>query len=344
MKVYKICVIGCGISGSLLLLKLLETIKPNDICCIDPAFDGGDLGRRWADVTSNTIWQQFISALDSVPNAQKALKERISLYEPTSLTPVCELSRVLRDALRPYLHEIDAHTTYATSANYSSEDDVWTITLQDGAIRKAKTIVYSPGGNPKQVNLPKYQIPLEIALDSQRLARQVEAGQPILLFGLANSGVLVLKNLLKLGAEVRVIYRTPKPFVYVRDGVPGGIKQEAAQFADEITNAPNESCRLIHSSDIEGCIRAYNECNTIISAIGFTKNSNSCKVLVDSVAVDTAVITTPHIFGFGMCYPTTKTVDGRIYEDVGVEAFVNKIIECLPTIYEDINRPGSTPV
>jgi len=45
-----------------------------------------------------------------------------------------------------------------------------------------------------------------------------------------------------------------------------------------------------------------------------------------------------------MCYPTTKTVDGRIYEDVGVEAFVNKIIECLPTIYEDINRPGSTPV
>ena len=351
MKVYKIGLIGCGVAGTILLLKLLETLKPNDICCIDPAFDGGDLGRRWPDVTSNTIWQQFISALEHIPLAQKALKERISLYEPDNVTPVCELSRVLREALRPYLHEMNANTTNAISANYNSQEDVWIITLQDGSIRKVHTLIYSPGGNPKLVNLPKYQIPLEVALDLRRLSKQVEAGQHVLLFGLANSGVLVLKNLLSLGAEVRVIYRSSKPFIYARDGVPGGIKQEAAQFADEIMKTPSDFCKLIHSSDIEGCIRAYNECNTIISAIGFVKNNTSCKVLIDSVAGDTTkynketgALEYPHMFGFGISYPSITTYENKIYEDVGIGAFVKHISECLPKILDDINRPRPTAV
>jgi hypothetical protein len=37
-------------------------------------------------------------------------------------------------------------------------------------------------------------------------------------------------------------------------------------------------------------------------------------------------------------------VDEHIYEDVGIDPFVNKIIECLPIISDDINRSSLTLV
>ena len=72
-KVYYICLIGCGVSGTILLLKLLETISPENICVVDPAFDGGDLMRRWSDINSNTTWQEFLNATDKLVIAKPVI-------------------------------------------------------------------------------------------------------------------------------------------------------------------------------------------------------------------------------------------------------------------------------
>jgi len=348
-KIHKICLIGCGVSGTVFLLKLLETIAPEDICMVDPAFDGGDLARHWSAINSNTTWQLFLDSIDKLPIAKSYIDKRRDKFALDSITPVWELSNTLRQAMSIHMRGIDSSTCYAKSANYDTEAGVWTIRLESpgcSGIKKAKTILFAPGGIPKQVNLSKHQIPLEIALDSSRLARVIEPGQHILLFGLAHSGVLVLRNLLALDTRVSVIYRTAKPFAFARDGAYQGIKQEAATFADELLANPNPNVTFIQSSDAELTIRAYTQCTAVISAIGFSKNTGSCTFSVDGNLISqkeydpsTAVlVNAPHAFGFGIAYPSVTNYEGKIYEDAGVYSFVNHALATYQNILDSALR------
>ena len=342
-KVYDICLIGCGVSGTILLLKLLETISPEKICVVDPAFDGGDLMRRWSDINSNTTWQDFINATDNLPIAKPVIDKIRDKYNPDSVTPVWELSKSLNLVLKPYLKNMDANTCHAKSANFDSATGRWKIVLESPGcfgIKYAKTVLYAPGGNPKQVNLNKPQIPLEVALDSSRLARVLEAGQNVLLFGLSHSGVLVIRNLLKAGARVSAVYRTREPFTFASDGAYQGIKQEAATFAKELLANPNEYVNLIPSHDAESTIREFTNADVIISAIGFVKKTNTCVFSVDNNEINQAkyntesgaLINAPSAFGFGLAYPSTTTINEKVYEDAGVGSFVKHAIAITPGI------------
>jgi hypothetical protein len=341
MSTYDVCVIGCGVAGTIILLKLLESISPDKICVVDPAFDGGDLARNWSDIKSNTPWSLFLSSTEKLPVAKAAIDKRRDKYNPDDITPVWELSKSLSIALIPYLKEMDTNTCFAREAQYESTSGLWKITLDGCSLtRYAKKIVYAPGGIPKQVNLSKPQIPLEVALDNARLQRAIEPGQHILLFGLSHSGVLVVRNLLNLGVYVSVIYRTHTPFVFASDGAYQGIKAEAANVARELLATPNEHLTLIQSSDAPAVIRAFNRCDAIISAIGFVKNTNTCVFKVDGEIIDSAkynsqtgkIDAASQLWGIGLAYPSTTTYDGKVYEDAGVASFINHAIEIVPGI------------
>lgn len=341
IKPYKFCLIGCGVSGSILLLKLLETISPDEICVIDPAFDGGDLARRWPEVSSNSTWGDFLEFGGKLALLNPILEKKRDKYNPDDTTPVWELSNALHLAVKQQLAYIDANTCYVRSINYSTADAIWTIqTESPGCVGKllAKTILYAPGGIPKQVNLGKPQIPLEVALDPKRLERYIEPGQHILLFGLSHSGVLVLKNLLAAGAIVSAIHRSSQPFLYQRDGVYNGIKQKTATFADKLVTHPNVT--FIHTENTENVIRSYAKCEAIVSAIGFLHATNTVKACVDDVEINLAsydsttgrINSAPATFGFGMAYPSRAEFEGQIYDEVGIKAFVNQLDTVIPAI------------
>ena len=341
MSVYDICVIGCGVSGTIILLKLLETVSPDKICVVDPAFDGGDLARNWSDIKTNTPWSLFLSSTDKLSVAKAAIDKRRNKYNPDDITPVWELSKSLSSALIPYLKEMDTNTCFAREAHYDSASGLWKITLDGCSLtRYAKKIIYAPGGIPKQVNLSKPQIPLEVALDNSRLQRAIDPGQNILLFGLSHSGVLVVRNLLNLGVNVSVIYRTATPFVFASDGAYQGIKAEAANIARELIETPNEHLTLIKSNDASAAIRAFNRCDAIISAIGFSKNTSTCVFKIDGGVIDASkydsqtgkIEAASNMWGFGLAYPSTTTYEGKVYEDAGVSSFIDHAIEIVPGI------------
>lgn len=343
IKPYKFCLIGCGVSGSILLLKLLETVSPDDICVIDPAFDGGDLARRWPEVSSNSTWGNFLEFGGKLALLKPILDKKRDKYNPDDTTPVWELSNCLRLAIKHQIANIDANTCYVRSMNYSSADAMWTVQMESpGCVGKrlAKTVLYAPGGIPKQVNLGKPQIPLEVALDSKRLERYIEPGQHILLFGLSHSGVLVLKNLLAAGAIVFAIHRSTQPFLYQRDGVYNGIKQKAAAFADELIANPNPNIIFIQTGNTEAVIRSYAKCDAIVSAIGFLKATNTVDASVDGEKINLAsydsdtgrIKSAPAAFGFGMAYPSRAEFEGQLYDEAGIEAFVNHLDTVVPAI------------
>ena len=352
---HKVCIIGCGVSGSLLLLKLLETFNTNsnhsnhDICVIDPAFDGGDLGRRWPEVLSNSTWGNFLEFGGKLSLLKPYLDTKRDKYAPEAVTPVWELSNTIRQALAPHLQSIDANTCYVQSVDYSTQDQLWTIHMKNQdcqIVRQAKTIIYAPGGNPKQMNLfAKPQIPLEAALNPKRLASYVDPSQHILLFGLSHSGTLILKNLVAAGVRVSAVHRSEMPFQFQRDGVFNGIKQTAAAFADELLANPNPLVHFINVvNDTEGLLRAYTNCDDIICATGFDKNTSSMEASVDGVPVDLAkydsatgaLAAAPNAFGLGMAYPSLATFEGKLYEEAGIESFVNHLDSIIPAILSSL--------
>ena len=56
MKVFKWAIIGAGPAGIAAIGKLLDIgTAPKDILWVDPAFNVGDLGDKWAPVSSILI-------------------------------------------------------------------------------------------------------------------------------------------------------------------------------------------------------------------------------------------------------------------------------------------------
>ena len=57
----RICIIGSGAAGILLLLNLQKvSYPPGQVTILDPYHDGGDLTRKWGSVRSNIIWRQVL--------------------------------------------------------------------------------------------------------------------------------------------------------------------------------------------------------------------------------------------------------------------------------------------
>ena len=110
----------------------------------------------------------------------------------------------------------------------------WKI-IAEHELFEAQKILLCTGSKPKWLDLPKATIPLHLCLCKSQLEQHVSANDKVIVFGTAHSGTLVLKNLYEIGCkDVVGIYKGDKPFVYARDGILGGIKQESAQIADTI--------------------------------------------------------------------------------------------------------------
>jgi cation diffusion facilitator CzcD-associated flavoprotein CzcO len=67
-----IIIVGTGAAGLLLLhMFQAEGIPPEEILCIDPFFDGGDLQRQWRFVGSNTPWARVVETIQTFNPAWK---------------------------------------------------------------------------------------------------------------------------------------------------------------------------------------------------------------------------------------------------------------------------------
>ena len=87
---YKLALIGFG-AANMLFLAYVASAKPKmleDIVIIDPELVGGALQSQWAEVRSNTTYQQFIDALKRFTATAAFATEASKKYpldEPTPL-------------------------------------------------------------------------------------------------------------------------------------------------------------------------------------------------------------------------------------------------------------------
>lgn len=315
------CIIGAGITGLSALLLLQESgADMSQVTVIDPYFDGGDLARKWTAVISNTPWSKTIDALNTTCQSLK--------LEPhsntTKLVDIAHLLRKLTSGLK-----FKRVQGVVSKASYSSETQTWTL---DVGVT-AKRLIFAQGSEPKQMDISVPSIPLEIALDSNRIQHFIKPGDKALVFGTMHSGTLVIRNLVSAGAQVAAYYNSPEPFYWARDGAYDGIKEEAAAIADDIV-AGNIPVELVHVKDTSKVIRTSHSADWVVYAMGF--QPRTITTLVDGVDKScipydgkTGRLEIPAAWGFGIAYPNAAP-DGNW--DVSVAAFLEHMKQQIPDI------------
>ena len=330
------CVIGAGASGILLILLLLHSrqVYPNDIVLIDPYMDGGDLSRRWSPVLSNTPWSATLNSIRTyIPTAPLPdWSLQLPLDKPT---PVGTISKLLRELLKPQLSSIQYIQASVTAANWSQ--DHWDIQTSLGTVIQARKVHFTTGAQPKQLSHPIPSIPLEVALDLNRLSTYITPGQTALVFGTAHSGTIVLKNLATLGcSKVYAAHTGISAFKWARDGEYDGVKLEAAAIADDIVHLRYPAIQLTPLDTVEQVL-SETPIDWVVYAIGF-KTILSFTVTVSGQPIQTDLYDgrtgrlthAPNAWGFGIAYPSLAP--DAIHWDVGISSFLEHIHRQLPHI------------
>lgn len=340
----KICIIGAGVSGILLSLLLHQAgISTNDVCLIDPHFDGGALQRDWPNVISNTTWNATIDAIRRcIPSLDiPAWAKQLPPDQPTPLRVIAKLIRELFAPLnfktiRGHVHQV----------SWNSEKSTWSCAVQSGngitEINCTK-LLFAQGSIPKQYDMPIQSIPLDIALDLNRLQAYLDPKlEHVVVFGTNHSGTLVLKNLVDCAVKRVVgVYKGTVPFIWARDGEYDGLKLEGAAIADSVVQGKYPTISLVSYNNVSEIVKETRQATWVVYAAGFMTDT-AIRVVVDGVETafteydpNTGVLkNTPNAWGFGIAYPS-QAPDG-IHFDVGISPFLEHFYKEIPTIIADL--------
>jgi threonine dehydrogenase-like Zn-dependent dehydrogenase len=198
------------------------------------------------------------------------------------------------------------------------------------------------GATTIQLDIPKSNIPLDVALCGDKLRSFVRPTDRVVVFGTAHSGTLIMRNLKNVGCtNVTAVYKNEKPVSWARDGDTEGIKQESASIADEIVAGawgPYTPSLVRLDTATCGFLRSLMEADHVIYGIGFQTRA---PVLVDAAGakIDPATYSAENgklrdgLWGFGIGFPSKYTTPGgRQASDVGFGPFAAHILKSLPAI------------
>jgi hypothetical protein len=330
-----VCVVGCGVAGTLVCLELIRAgIEPKEILVIDPYFDGGALGRKWGGIQSNTRWDQITEVMKDYTSAQKSIEKLSQTYKPEETVLLSDLNWLLEQSLRPYHAHMNVYIDICQSLQQTNSG--WAIQLSNN-ILEAPTVILCQGGKEKLTDFGKPLLSLEIALDQVRLSRIIRPFQSVAVFGMAHSGTLVCKHLLALDCKVYGVHNTAIPFLYERDGHYDGIKRESAEIADRLINESPKRFELCSFQDTKKLFKILTKVDWIVSAIGFQtspiqiKDTQGNIVSFQEYNSDTACLTNG-LYGFGLAYPGVTQQGQKTYKDVSIPSFISQIRRCLPSI------------
>lgn len=336
-----LCVIGAGVSGLILILLLAETSIPlNNICVIDPYFDGGDLLRKWPSVISNTPWSSTLNNLQKYCPSAKIPNWALNLPLDKP-TPLHTIIKLIRECAKPVLDKVQRIHGTAISANWSTNKSLWSVCIKREQVIDTidvKGLILSYGAEPKELDISIPSIPLDVALDINKLKNYIEPTNKVLVFGSRHSGVHILKNLVDCSANSIIgLYKGDKPFLFARDGIYDGIKMDAATIADEILMDKYPSIKMLSLSNLSTMLRETRSADWVIYAIGFEPRHKIILTIDENKRVANLeydktgkLLQYSCAWGFGFAYPSQAP--DEIHWDVGVSSFLEHIHRQIPSI------------
>ncbi len=338
MPTYAWTVIGAGAAGIAAVGKLLDQgIAPEKIAWIDPAFAAGDLGQKWRSVSSNTIAGTFLSFLNHsdafrFPEAPPLPLQEVDPDETCALALVAEplvwITEHLRERVTsskrprlPCVCRTDSGQFKPSSSRVASEN-----------------VVLAVGAVPKKLSYPHLEeIPVEVALDPEKLAQQRLQGATVAVFGSSHSSMIALPHLLRHPvAKVVNFYRSPLKYaVYLDDWIlfdDTGLKGRAAAWAREnIDGAFPERLERCWVSSPEFDEKLAG-CDRVVYTVGFEPRKLPETPQWGQLEYNQQNgILAPGLFGLGIAFPEyAEDPYGFGQYRVGLQKFMDYLNSVLP--------------
>jgi len=306
-------VIGAGPAGIAAVGKLIDQgIPPEKIGWMDPHFQVGDLGDKWNRVSSNTkveLFHRFLSC--------KAFgyDRRPKSFPLDHLDPqqTCELQNIVdplqwvTDQLKT---KVKSFHEFALGLNLINNH--WEIKTKNH-LHRAKNVILAIGAEPKLLNFPdKKVIPLEAALNFDKLSQLVQPQDTIGVFGASHSAVLILASLNKIQPKSIInFYRSPHLYaIDYGDWIlfdNTGLKGYAAEWAKKHLDGalPKNMVRILSSDHTFAEVMA--QCDKVIYAVGFqTRELPTLEQFEKLEYNDKTGIIAPGLFGLGIAFPEVQ--------------------------------------
>ncbi len=313
MTAYAWAVIGAGPAGIMAVGKLIDQgVDAQSIVWIDPEFKVGDLGKYWMNVSSNTKAGLFTASLQATQSFDYDANCTGCSLESLDPDDTCQLS----NAVAPFQSVTDDLLTKVVGKQtlvdeLTPSDNGWQLHCKNGESLNATQVVLCAGAEPKTLSEQGVsEIPLEVALNPERIAKEVNPDHTIAVFGSSHSAVLIIKNLLENGCKVVNFYRSPLLYaIYHDDWIEydnTGLKGLAAQWAKQNLDGGQDYPNLTrYPSDAEHLAAHLSECQQAVYAVGFT--SRGIKGVDVSVYDQHTGTIAPGLYGFGIAFPESVT-------------------------------------
>lgn len=337
MATYAWAVIGAGPAGIASVGRLLDQgIAPEKIAWIDPAFAAGDLGGKWRSVSSNTHVAQFMDYFNGASAFRFSSAPSMPLLK---LDPqaTCALGLVadplvwVTGQLRGRVHTFETLAIALTLTNRR-----WTIETRERDL-VSDNVILAVGAEPKKLSYPPEEIPVEVALDPEKLAGRPLEGATVAVFGSSHSSMIVLPNLLRHPVQQVInFYRSPLKYaVYLDDWIlfdDTGLKGNAAAWARENIDGvyPERLDRcLVSSPEFPEKIAA---CDRVVYTVGFQRRQlPETKQWGRLDYNPNNGILAPGLFGVGIAFPEYQSDRyGYGEERVGLKKFMDYLNFVLP--------------
>lgn len=331
-------VIGAGPAGIATVGKLIDSdIAPHKIAWIDPDFAVGDFGTRWQKVSSNTKVELFLKFFNefksfeysSAPDFQiDKINPEETCFLALATEPLLWITNCLRQKVVAIKGKVQQLKLY---------DRHWHITLPDSNLR-SKNVVIATGAEPNSLSFPGIsEIPLNVALDPDKLKSTCKNDDIIAVFGSSHSAIVVMQNLLELSNVKKVVnfYISPLRYaVYFDDWIlfdDTGLKGKAALWARENIDGrlPARLERII--SNQENIQAHLPLCTKAIYATGFQSRLIPVEGMQSLEYNDRSGIIAPGMFGIGIAFPEAKTDRfGTLEYRVGLWKFIDYLNHIMP--------------
>jgi len=213
----------------------------------------------------------------------------------------------------------------------------WTIETSEQEVA-AENVILAVGAIPKKLCHPHLdEIPVEVALDPEKLAQQPLEGATVAVFGSSHSSMIALPHLLRHPVE-RVInfYRSPLKYaVYLDDWIlfdDTGLKGRAAVWARENIDGTYperlERC-WVSGPDFKEKLQA---CDRVVYTVGFERRKLPDTPQWGQLDYNQRNgILAPGLFGLGIAFPEyAEDPYGFGQYRVGLQKFIDYLDSVLP--------------
>ena len=338
MTEYRWTVIGAGPAGIATVGRLIDHgVEPDEIAWVDPEFKVGDFGTIWRAVSSNTRTEGFLDFFAASPAFRFAEAPHFDIQD---LDPArtCQLGLVA-DPLMWVSGRLaeQVKTHYTVARELRLRDGHWTVATEQGDMTSAN-VVLAVGATQKRLDCPGLEeIPLEVAVDPEKLARRDLDGATVAVFGSSHSTMLVLPNLLATPADKVInFYRSPLKYAVELDGWTlfddSGLKGQAACWARE--NIDGVQPQRLQRCQVGGTHydELLDECDHVVYTVGFERRQLPATPQWGRLQHNASNgIIAPGLFGVGIAFPGYRT-DPMGYGEyrVGLQKFMGQLNENLP--------------